>query len=413
MHSLEHFLNPDPFDVLAMRQAYIREFGDFEKDERPPSDEEFVSGGLALNAVERLTFEPDRLAAFINGIQEAIIRAAHEQRRGVIHVMDAGMGLGHLGVGALALNRALGGRVHFTGLESNPRVIARAREVFESYGLSSSNYSLIQADARTFQGVPKGTRVLAAEHLAAGFFTREPMLKVCRNLVPQLAPNPFLVPRGVGVYGRVLHKGEGVPHSSCERSDLLGSDVLDAFRAGSIKAVAATADGRDLCMDEGFWRQVVSDFPTILPATHITTVDFLKAVQSRWDGNVELKFSGMAERSGEGVVELRIVPWLNGEGPFVLGKEFLNFRRLYFGDITDGMGLPGTNLNQWDPAHHAIDIDRAMALEEGSLQHRFQEASSADKHAVKRSFQAGKRYGVRLAGPWDEYSAKEASIQEL
>lgn len=178
---------------LLSRLAGLEEEGEWARESALPS-------GRALSPLDaaHCTRDAARTAAFLRGGDAALdlLRARAPDR--AVEVLYAGSGpLAPLVLPHLARREAGSARV--TLLDVHPAAAAAVTRLVEALGLAGFVRDVVVADATSW-APPKGARfdLLVVEAMERSL-AREAQAALCRNLVPHLAPEGFLLPERVAV----------------------------------------------------------------------------------------------------------------------------------------------------------------------------------------------------------------------
>lgn len=392
----------DPATVFGLQAEYIRRF-----PEHPQSEELFDPAATPLSNLEGYFFDPDRLTHMCRATQDAVRRVS-EQTTGRIEVVDSGLGLGYVGLSALALNDELDGRVHFTGIELNPATRDQAGIIYDANGIPKDWYNFVVGDSRTISSLPPNTRVLVAEHLAMGLFTPEPMYPIHANLVPKLTPPFYIIPEGVDVYGRVT------------RSDLVRSmqEFRDRLRGTPWMEEPLDRNGILRLPESGAQKRLPQPGKSVISRRRIGQVHFGNVLNGGWNGHVEMALQGPARYSAEGTLELKSVPRFHSDDEDHPALQETCFYRT--GVFPNNVAF-GTSLNHWTSIREGARTRRYLASHESTVDVLRMgpigfslHVMNSDRFAAKHRFEAGKTYRVVIDGDvYTQTLAADVAFSEL
>jgi len=200
----------------------------------------------------------------------------------------------------------------------------------EFYNIPQEWYDLHQGDATKIDQVPDNTHILIAEHLNHGLFSLEPLHAVHANLVPKLTEPRIIIPKGVKVYGRIVDPEKQVNnHDYC----------IELYQR--VIGNVSLPYNRILVIDGSQYPEVKTT-KVMVPEVYFGTIAFEQVLNGGWDGTVDFKGEGFAIDSGQGIIEIKIVPLFHHEI-----ENSLDRIRYFASGKYPGQMFFGTSLNHW------------------------------------------------------------------
>lgn len=361
---------------------------------------------MLLDNVEEFTFEPDRFIPMCCTTQDAIRKVA-KMKSGPIYVVEAGLGIGYVGLSALALNEELNNRVKLIGYELGKANIERAREIFEYYKIPKSSYDLIEADATTVKlSLPDDAHILVAEHLQDGFFSGEPQYAVVKNFISQLAEPYYIIPEGVDVYGRVTEFDK--VHNNTVTLDR----IINGFRTGLIKTGISDRSMQVLTINPKEIEKILPKNGEIIEEMFLQRIIFSEFAKGIAD--VDFKMNGTALKTATGLIELKNVPFFHNdkENPYLLRDNYFEMMNRN----GDTYVRSGTSINKWG---HLIDTKMlndyvySDKFDDTNIQHQI-ELHKTLETSKKYQFEKEKHYNINIAGAFHHNSrSAESKVSEI
>ena len=185
-----------------------------------------------------------RTATFLRGTEAALHAALARFPQRPVEMLYSGCG--PFAPFALMLATCFdAAQVRVTLLDVNPRSLACARRLFETFGLADFVRAYVQADATTFvwpRGLP--LHVVLAETMQRAL-EEEPQVAVSLNLAPQLCDGGILIPERIAVDLCLYDPACGFPDADC--ADTFKGPRL-AVRLGTVLELTA-ASARTIAVD--------------------------------------------------------------------------------------------------------------------------------------------------------------------
>ncbi|MGB0720807.1 MAG: aspartyl/asparaginyl beta-hydroxylase domain-containing protein [Gammaproteobacteria bacterium] len=204
-------------------------------DDDEPTEEElrdtWVDGGRAISPREaaRCLREYARTTRFMRAVHAAIGQARQRFPGERIEVLYAGCGPFAPLVLPLAHHWAAD-EVRYTLLDIHARSLAAAGRIAAHLGLETRCLHFVQTDASTYRIEGPRPHILVTETMTQGLQT-ETQVAICRNLVPRIHPDGFLIPERIDLIARLHQRIERPPsHDGADSTAVREHDLGPVMR---------------------------------------------------------------------------------------------------------------------------------------------------------------------------------------
>lgn len=200
-HLIDSRTNAD--EILAAKKIseFFQERLSEEKSGRENSNEQLVTGGIALSSADAAICVDDyiRTSKFLKGIYKAILLLQQRFPNQLIRILYAGCGP-YATLLMPMFSMFTKDELAAIVLDINESSVHSVKALIHQLEFEQYTIECVQADATTYK-VPEGSPVhLLVSETMFEALTREPQLAITQNLAPQIVHNGILIPEEIQLF---------------------------------------------------------------------------------------------------------------------------------------------------------------------------------------------------------------------